>query len=76
MKIKTSITLSEDLVKEIDKLLGKSGNRSALVEKALRAYLRTQAQQIRNAKDLEILNQYADRLNEEARDVLFYQVEL
>ncbi|MCK4488204.1 MAG: ribbon-helix-helix protein, CopG family [Desulfobacterales bacterium] len=76
MKIKTSITLSEDLVKEMDKLLGRSGNRSALVEQALRNYLTAKAQQIRDAKDLEILNRRAHKLNKEAQDVLSYQVEL
>ena len=76
MKTKTSITLSEDLVIEMDKLLGPSGNRSAFVEQALRAFLAAKAQQIRNAKDLEILNRCANRLNKEAQDVLSYQVEL
>lgn len=76
MKIKTSITLSEDLVIEMDKLMGRSGNRSALVEQALRDYLAAKAQQIRDAKDLEILNRRAHKLNKEAQDVLSYQVEL
>ena len=30
----------------------------------------------RNAKDLEIINRHADSLNEEALDVLKYQIEL
>lgn len=34
------------------------------------------ARRERNAKDLAIINQHADRLNEEAMDVLEYQVEL
>jgi metal-responsive CopG/Arc/MetJ family transcriptional regulator len=76
MKTKTSITLSEDLVREMDKLLGPYGNRSAFVEQALRTFLTAKAQQIRNAKDLEILNRSANRLNKEAQDVLSYQVEL
>jgi len=76
MKIKASITLSEDLVIEMDKLMGRSGNRSALVEQALRDYLAAKAQQIRDAKDLEILNRRAHKLNKEAQDVLSYQVEL
>jgi len=76
MKIKTSITLSEDLIIEMDKLMGRSGNRSALVEQALRDYLAAKAQQIRDAKDLEILNRRAHKLNKEAQDVLSYQVEL
>lgn len=76
MKVKTSITLSEDLVMEMDKLIGQSGNRSALVEQAVRDYLAAKAQQMRDAKDLEILNRRARKLNKEAQDVLAYQVEL
>lgn len=34
------------------------------------------ARRERNAKDLAIINQHADRLNEEAMDVLEYQIEL
>ena len=75
MKIKTSITLSEGLLKEIDRYLGNSGNRSAFFEQAGRDYLTQKAHQIREAHDLDILNQHADKLNAEAEDVLSYQVE-
>ncbi len=76
MKTKTSITLSQDLIEKVDAILGPSGNRSAFVEQALRAFLIVRAQQIRDANDLEILNRRANRLNKEARDVLSYQVQL
>ncbi|MFT5367066.1 MAG: metal-responsive CopG/Arc/MetJ family transcriptional regulator [Candidatus Latescibacterota bacterium] len=76
MKTKTSITLSEDLLKEIDRYLGRSGNRSAFFEMAVRDYLAQKAHQMNEARDLEILNQQADILNREAKDVLSYQVEL
>ena len=76
MKIKTSITLSEELLKEVDRYLGESGNRSAFFEEAIQGYLAQKAHQLREAKDLEILNQQADSLNREAKDVLSYQVEL
>lgn len=74
MKVKTSITLSEDLIKEIDTLLGQSGNRSAFVEQVLRGFLAAKARGFNAAKELEILNQFADELNEEANDTLSYQV--
>ncbi len=76
MKTKTSITLSQDLIEKVDAILGPSGNRSAFVEQALRAFLIVRAQQIRDANDLEILNRRANRLNKEAQDVLSYQVQL
>ncbi len=44
----------------MDAILGPSGNRSAFVEQALRAFLIVRAQQIRDANDLEILNRRAN----------------
>ena len=76
MKIKTSVTLSEDLVREIDALSEQYGNRSALIEQAVRAFIAAQAKRRRDLLDLEILNRKADTLNEEAMDVLSYQVDL
>ena len=76
MKVKTSITISDILIKQIDNYLGSSGSRSALIEQAVREFLAAKAQQIRDAKDLEILNNRAKVLDEEAGDVLTYQVEL
>lgn len=76
MKVKTSITLSEDVLHGIDSLLEKHKNRSELIEKALRDYLERQAAKERDSKDLEILNKKAGRLNREAEEVLSYQVDL
>ncbi len=52
-------------MEKVDVILGPSGNRSAFVEQALRAFLIVRAQQIRDANDLEILNRRANRLNYE-----------
>ena len=76
MKVKTSITLSEDLLYTIDQILGESKNRSAFIELALRDYLRNRSKMLRDDNDLEILNRNSKRLNREAGDVLAYQVEL
>jgi metal-responsive CopG/Arc/MetJ family transcriptional regulator len=76
MKIKTSITLSEDVLRAVDQISGESRNRSALIELALREYLKKKAKELRDEKDLEILNKNSKRLNREAEDVLAYQVEL
>ena len=74
MKVKTSITLSEDLITEIDTLLGEFGNRSAFVEQVLRDFLDAKARRFDATKEPEILNRFADELNEEAADTLSYQV--
>ena len=76
MKIKTSITLSEDVLKTVDKLSRSYKNRSEFIEIALRAYIAQSVRNEQNAKDLEIINQHADVLNSEAEDVLAYQVSL
>ena len=76
MKVKTSVTLSEELIREIDALSSQYGTRSALIERAVRDFLATAAQRQREARDLEILNRRAEALNAEAVDVLSYQVEL
>jgi len=76
MKVKTSVTLSEDLLAQLDRLLIHGGSRSAVLEEALREYLANRKRRKRDARDLEILNSEADRLNEEALDVLDYQVEV
>lgn len=74
MKVKTSVTLSEDLLKAIDEQSGPQKNRSEFIENALRNYIGKVIRDRRNAEDLEIINRHADRLNDEAADVLSYQV--
>ncbi|MEK6682599.1 MAG: ribbon-helix-helix domain-containing protein [Nitrospirota bacterium] len=76
MKIKTSITLSDELIKDIDEVFGRAQNRSKFIENVLRDFIRKQAQKKRDLKDLDILNNKADALNKEAEDVLSYQVNL
>ena len=75
MKVKTSISLSQDLVRQIDALAGRYGNRSLLIERAIREFLASRAKRTRDLKDLDILNSRADALNREAEDVLSYQVD-
>ena len=76
VKIKTSVTLSEELIQQIDALSSQYGTRSALIEQAVRDFLAARAKRTRDAQDLEILNRRAEMLNVEAEDVLSYQVDL
>jgi metal-responsive CopG/Arc/MetJ family transcriptional regulator len=75
MKVKTSITLSAELIRQIDAMVSHYGTRSALIEQAVREFLAAQAKRTREAQDLEIFNRRAEALNAEAADVLSYQVE-
>jgi metal-responsive CopG/Arc/MetJ family transcriptional regulator len=76
MKVKTSITLSAELLRQIDALASQYGTRSAFIEQAVREFFAAQAKRTREAQDLEILNRRAEALNAEAEDVVSYQVEL
>lgn len=72
MKVKTSVTLSEELLQEISKLAGRS-NRSAIIEEATWRYLRARKREVRDRRDRELIDDRADALNAEAADVLDYQ---
>ena len=74
MKVKTSITLSRELLETIDARCAAHRSRSKLIEDALRLYMAQIIRNDENARDLEILNRRADVLNKEAGDVLGYQV--
>jgi metal-responsive CopG/Arc/MetJ family transcriptional regulator len=73
MKVKTSITLSEDLLGAVDRLAKPSGSRSGVIERVLRAYFRRRERRLRDERELERINRAADRLNAEALDTLDYQ---
>ena len=70
MRVKTSITLPQDLLTRLDRC---DSNRSALLERAAEAYLSRLEREERDQRDLEIIDRNARRLNREAEDVLGYQ---
>ena len=76
MKVKTSITLSKELIRYIDEERGGRKNRSLFIEEAIRSYLAGEIRRKRDLKDAQILNQKAKKLNKEARDVLSYQIDI
>jgi metal-responsive CopG/Arc/MetJ family transcriptional regulator len=70
MKAKTSLTISEDLIKSIDKLAGPKVSRSAFVENILRDFVDGHAQARRAAREVAAINRHADELNAEMADAL------
>ena len=70
MRVKTSITLPQELLGRLDRV---DSNRSALLELAAEAYLKHLASSERDRRDIAIIDKNADRLNREAADVLDYQ---
>ena len=57
----------------MDRLAGSKHSRSAFIERALRKYLKDRQRASIHARDLELPNQAAERLNSEAKDVLEHQ---
>jgi metal-responsive CopG/Arc/MetJ family transcriptional regulator len=76
MRIKTSVTLSADTVKAIDRLARGTGSRSSVVEEAVRELVASRESKERYRRELALLNENADALNREAEDALSFQVDL
>jgi hypothetical protein len=62
-------------LKAIDKATTSKRSRSRVIEDAARDLAR-RARAVREARDLAILNESADALNEEMEDVLAYQADV
>lgn len=76
MRLKISITLSEELLEAVDKgTKQQEGTRSDFIEAAVWAFIKRQIRNERNARDLEIICRQADFLNQEASDVLEYSLQ-
>ena len=73
MKLKTSLTLSEDLVDKLDRLAGPHVSRSSFVEKILRDFVDGRARARRVAREAAAINRHAAKLNAEMKDALSFQ---
>jgi len=76
MRVKTSVTIDERVLRAIDRATSRNRSRSRLIEDAAREFLARRARAAREARDLEILNDAADALNREMDDVLTYQADV
>jgi metal-responsive CopG/Arc/MetJ family transcriptional regulator len=74
MRSKTSVTLSEDILKTIARAARKGESRSKTIERLVREGLAARARREADLRELALINQHADDLNAEADDVLGYQV--
>lgn len=74
MKTKTSVTLTPSLLDGIDRHAGEFKSRSQFIEIAVQRFLSHLEREETERRDLQIINRHADTLNEEAEDVLGYQV--
>ena len=74
MKQKTSITLSSDILGEVDRVAGSKASRSAFIEEVLREYFKAKVRETIHNRDLALINSHADYLTREAEDLDEYQV--
>ena len=56
MKEKTPITLSKDLLAEVDRVTGSKQSRSAFIESVLRKFLQHRQRAKIHARDLDLIN--------------------
>jgi metal-responsive CopG/Arc/MetJ family transcriptional regulator len=75
MKVKTSISLSEDVLHALEEHAVSYKNRSAFAETAVWTFIKQKIRDKQNARDLTILSRRANTLNKEAQDVLTYLVQ-
>lgn len=76
MRVKTSVTIEESVLRAIDKTTSRNRSRSRVIEEAAREFLARRARTAREARDLAILDAAADALNREMDDVLAYQADV
>ncbi len=76
MKKKTSVTLSDDVLRLLRRAAARGESRSQTLERLVREGLLARARRLSDERDLAVLNGQADRLNREAADVLEYQADL
>lgn len=76
MRVKTSVTIDESVLRAIDKATSRNRSRSRIIEEAAREFLARRARAAREARDLAILDKAADALNREMEDVLDYQADV
>ena len=73
MKVKTSISLSSNILEKVQQVTSE-GTRSEFIEMALWHYFDSLKRDMRDQKDEKILNESAERLNLEANAILGFQI--
>jgi metal-responsive CopG/Arc/MetJ family transcriptional regulator len=78
-KVKTTVTISKDLLNEVDVFAKEYRNRSEFVETALRDLVerkrRQQKPKLTREEEIEILNRIADEQRDEILETLEYQID-
>ncbi len=75
VKLKVSVTLAEDVVVAIEAVTREGESRSQVIERLLRQSFAARERAAIDERDRNLINLHADELNEEAAEVIGYQVE-
>jgi Arc/MetJ-type ribon-helix-helix transcriptional regulator len=70
MKRKTSVSLSEAVIRKLERYAGSGASRSAYIERVLLRHFRRKARLETNERDRKRIDDAAERLNREAAEVL------
>jgi metal-responsive CopG/Arc/MetJ family transcriptional regulator len=73
MRVKTSVTIDEAVLRAIDRAASPQRSRSRILEDAAREFLKRRSRTARDERDLRILDASAEELNREMEDVLLFQ---
>lgn len=73
MKSKISLSLSGELLRDLDGMANPGISRSSFIEKVLRDFLEQRSRQERRALETAAINQQAEELNTEMSDALSLQ---
>lgn len=71
-RVETTVSLPKDLFEQANQM-NKDEQISDVIETALREFVKRKARAERDKRELEIINANAEKLNEEALNVLEYQ---
>ena len=74
MKLTTSITLEQEVITAVDEAAREGESRSQVIERLLRQSFSARERVKIDQSDRKTINEHADELNQEAVDVLEYQV--
>ncbi|HYO16024.1 MAG TPA: hypothetical protein VE685_22725 [Thermoanaerobaculia bacterium] len=75
MEKKVSVLLSEDLLDAVRGRLGDGRSAAEFVEEAVWDFLERTSRDEQSAKDLEVINRFADELNQEAEEKFYLSAE-
>ena len=72
-KVKTSVSISREVLDAIDGLVGDTGQRSALVEQAVIEYIARHRRQKRGEQDRRLIDRHAEDLERDVEESLDFQ---